>query len=86
MTKTTKRIISLALSLPILALGVAGMIILISQKEPPPKRSSVQGVREVAVQQVATQDVAVNISLQGRLVAVETVPLFAEVTGVFQTS
>lgn len=86
MTKTTKRIISLVVSLPILALGVFGMFMLISQKEPPPKRSNVQGVREVAVKQILAQDVPVNVSLQGRLVAVETVPLFAEVTGVFQSS
>lgn len=86
MTKTTKRIISLVISLPILALGFWGMFMMINSKAPPPKRSSVQGVREVSVKQVATENVAVNISLQGRLVAVETVPLFAEVTGVFQSS
>ena len=86
MTKSTKRIISLAISLPIIGLGIFGMLYMMSLKEPPPKRSSAQGVREVTVSNVYPQSIPVSINLQGRLIAVETVPLFSEVTGVFQSS
>jgi len=86
MTKSTKRIISLALSIPILALGVWGMFTFINMKEPPPKRSGARGVKQVSAMQVASESVPVGITLQGRLISVESVPIFAEVTGAFTAS
>ncbi len=52
----------------------------------PEKEKPEAAVREAPVREVVPGDVQVSIPLQGRLVAFETVPLFAEVTGVFEAS
>ena len=86
MTDLTKRRISIVIAVLVLFGGYAAMQAISSQKEPPPKRERKQSIREVAVRDVELSSVDVELSLQGRLVAFETVPVIAEVTGVFEES
>jgi len=86
MTDLTKRRISIAIAIFILFGGYAAMQAISAQKEPPPKRERKESIREVAVRTVELASVNVDLSLQGRLVAFETVPVIAEVTGVFEAS
>ena len=86
MTKLTKQRLSIGAAVIVLIAGfvVAGR--LASSREAPPTRERVRAVREVAVATPQPTSVDVDVALQGRLVAVETVPLFAEVTGTFEES
>ena len=86
MTPTAKRVLSVVAA--VLLIGVGGFVAsaLVSGKEAPPKRERQRAIRQVETRTVAATDVAVDVTLQGRLVAFETVPLFAEVTGVFEES
>ena len=86
MSSTAKRALSILAAL--LVIGAGGFFArqLANSKEPPPKRERVRAVRSVETTALQPADVAVDVKLQGRLVAFETVPLFAEVTGVFEES
>ena len=86
MSPTVKRALSVAAAIIIVVGGFAVAGGLVASKEPPPKRERQRAVRQVETRVVSTDDVAVDVTLQGRLVAFETVPLFAEVTGVFEES
>ncbi len=86
MTDLTKRRISIAIAVLVLFGGYAAMQSISSKKEPPPKRERKESLREVAVRSVELSSVNVDLSLQGRLVAFETVPVIAEVTGLFEAS
>ena len=86
MTPSTKRSLSLGVALLVLVAGGAAARYLVSQKEPPPKRQRREAIREVRTRPAREEAVDLDIALQGRLVAFETVPLFAEVTGVFEES
>ena len=83
MTDATKYRLSIVAAVLVVVAGGAGARMIASQKEPPPKRERRAALRQVALQTLTEGEVAVDIPLQGRLVAVERVPLFAEVTGVF---
>ncbi|MFK8056507.1 MAG: efflux RND transporter periplasmic adaptor subunit [Saprospiraceae bacterium] len=86
MTDLTKRRLSIVIAVFVLLGGYMAMKAVSAQKEPPPKKERKQSIREVAVRNVELSSVDVDLSLQGRLVAFETVPVIAEVTGVFEGS
>ena len=86
MTQLAKRRISIGLAFLVLVGGALAASQIASQKEPPPKRERATSVREVRVRAVQPEAINVDIPLQGRLVAFQTIPLFAEVTGVFEES
>ena len=86
MSPTIKRALSVVAAVIIVVIGGAVAAGLVSSKEAPPKRERKRAVRRVETQVVRPGEVAVDVALQGRLVAFETVPLFAEVTGVFEES
>ena len=86
MSSTTKRILSVVAAIVVLVVGGVLARQLTESKAPPPKRERQRPVRTVETAVLTPADVAVDVKLQGRLVAFETVPLFAEVTGVFEES
>ena len=86
MTDLTKRRISIVIAILVLFGGYAAMQAISASKAPPPKRERKESIREVTVRNVELSSVNVDLSLQGRLVAFETVPVIAEVTGVFEAS
>lgn len=86
MTKLTKQRLSIGAGLVLIVLGFVLAGRLAASKEAPPKRERTRAIREVAVAEVSPGATDVDVALQGRLVAVETVPLFAEVTGTFEES
>ena len=86
MTKLAKQRLSVVAGALVIVLGFAASGYLASGREAPPAQERVRAVREVAVARVAPAATAVDVALQGRLIAVESVPLFAEVTGTFETS
>ena len=86
MTQLTKQRLSVVAAVVVLAAGFLVTGMLRAGKEAPPKRERTRAVREVGVAPAVPSAVDVDVALQGRLVAVETVPLFAEVTGTFEES
>ena len=76
-------------ALAVLAILGAGLLVswrLKNSAPPPPKRPTVTGSREVAAEVLRPGSVRLEIPLQGRLVAFQSVPVIAEVTGVFERS
>ena len=86
MTDLTKRRISIVIAVLVLFGTYFAMQAISAKKEPPPKKERKKSIREVAVRDVALSSVDIDLALQGRLVAFETVPVIAEVTGVFEAS
>ena len=86
MSSSTKRILSIVAALVVLVAGGVLARQLTAAKEAPPKRARTRAIRTVETRELEPGDVAVDVKLQGRLVAFETVGLFAEVTGVFEES
>ena len=86
MTPLTKQRLSVAAGVAVVVAGFLVTGLLRAGKEAPPKRERSRAVREVSVAEATPSSVDVDVALQGRLVAVETVPLFAEVTGTFEES
>ena len=73
----------------VLAIVGAGLAVswkLKNSAAPPPKRPSVTAAREVEASRPTPAEVRLDIPLQGRLVAFQTVPIIAEVTGTFERS
>lgn len=86
MNSSKKRALSIVAALLVLVGGGVLARRLVASKEEPPKRERTRAIRTVETRELQPADVAVDVSLQGRLVAFETVQLFAEVTGVFEES
>ena len=86
MKKNTKRVLGVVAGLLVIVLGFIASGALASAKEAPPKQQRKKSVREVRVRQVNPSQAPVAIALQGRLVAVQRLPIIAEVTGIFEAS
>ncbi len=86
MTDLVKQRISVVIAVLILFGGYFAMQEIVSEKAAPPKRERKASVREVVVRNVELTNANVDLALEGRLVAFETVPIIAEVTGVFEDS
>ncbi len=72
-------------------LAILGAALAVSWKlksatPPPPKAPTVTSAREVSAALPAPAAVQLDIPLQGRLVSFESVPIIAEVTGIFERS
>ncbi len=72
--------------LALLAAGAAVSYKLRNSNPPQPKKPSATAVREVNTQLPVTAKVDLEVPLQGRLVAFQSAPVIAEVTGVFDNS